>query len=317
MRLMSLARSPRLRLGSPVAAIFAVAIALTAQAGPGDDGGIVVVVDRADKPELAISDLRVENGAATQTPVKIRIAVPTAKDEDGGPPMRWAELRVYLTTTDDPSAERLSETPVNLDSDWGNRSVVIDLTSPGAGKFYAHVEGEVRLADHSTVSLSASGAEPIFFGKTVQCSGIATVEPPAGRRACPLLFGNKSTDLFDPRYRDLQAQNRKTLEDIAATIDQLCADDALQRVSVRGWASTLNSVNPTNEELARARADFVVDALRVKIGDACDDRIVSDSVEGVQAATMRFTLPTSNTEGEKQQDNRCAQVEVTRQSCSG
>ena len=122
---------------------------------------------------------------------------------------------------------------------------------------------------------------------------------------CPVLFETKRNDLH-PRDSKLRANNARVMSLATEKITSLCASGTLNRVSVRGWASTLNSFAPPNEELARSRADVVVEALLRAIPD-CAVQIHDDSEPGTRAVTERF--------GEYGA-NQCAQIQITSRSCN-
>jgi hypothetical protein len=169
----------------------------------------------------------------------------------------------------------------------------------------------LHLDGQTLVEVLTMTVQPVNFGKTMACQRVESVVIPNVDQPCPLLFDNKSTELAPKREPKLRADNQKVLAAWIQTIDELCKSDSLHRVSVHGWASTLHSVNPTNEELARDRANATVNALQEAV-PACKELIHNDSVKGTRAVTTQFGDP--DKEDEK---NRCAQIEVTHYACGG
>jgi hypothetical protein len=296
------------RFGGVIAAVLLVGLASQADAGPGDDddpgGGSVVVSDRPEAPSLSIQEVRELNADATHVPVKARLSIP-----GGG--LRWAELTAYLTSAEAADAPRLAEATVEIGPQWANRAVIIEVPSPGEGDYFLHVEGELHLEDHELLEVLTQTVQPVNFGKTLACQRVESVAIPNVDQPCPLLFDNKSTELTPRKDGQLSAENRKVLAAATRTIQELCESDSLHRVSVHGWASTLHSVNPTNEELARDRASATANALVAAV-PKCKGLIHIDSVRGTRAVTTQFGDP--ETADEK---NRCAQIEITRYACGG
>jgi hypothetical protein len=284
------------RLVGACAMLLGGVSALTAVANPG--GGTAVVIDRPDSPDLIIQELRAENSDATHVPIKVRVTIPA-----DGPRFRSARLVAYLTATTDPEADRVAERVVEIEAQWANRSIIIDVPSPGEGSYFAHVEGELWLEGRGPMIMASSSTERVRFGQTKNCKSVRVVTiPTVARESCPVLFDNKATDIVS---RNNKASNRKVLGAAVERINELCENGSLHRVSVRGWASLKNSFDPTNEELARGRAATVVSALRGKVA-GCAGQIYDDSEPGTGAVTDRFG---------REEKNRCAEIQITSHTC--
>lgn len=284
-----------------VACAFASSATFAALASP---GGTLVVTDEPTDPDLAIQDFRIDNTDATHVPIKVRLVVP-ARFADEGKGLRWAKLTAYLTKTTNADDVPLTETTVKLGTQWSNRSIVIEVPSPGAGRYFVHVKGELSLYDRSLVNLETTSTQEIRFGDPKDCAQVDEVVL-SGIGACPVLFATKSSTVLPSGAPGLQATNRRILDSVVAEIDGLCTRDELHRVSVRGWASPLNSVNPTNEELAQLRSKHVWHELRSRVS-GCEDLVYDDSGPGLQAVTTQF--------GAGDSPNQCVQIKVTRHSC--
>lgn len=275
-------------------------VALAATGGPRRS---VVVVDRPVSLDLTIQDVRVENADATHMPVRARLVVPknVAASKQGGTALRWARLTAYLTRTADPNADHVSEATVKLGPRWANRSVVIEVPSPGEGEFSVHVRGEFRLADPEPVVLLSTTTQRVRFGTRTDCIEIEDAPIPGiDASACPLLFDDKKSD---PKSR---AENRRILDVAIRRIDELCSSGALRRVGVRGWASTTHSDSPTNEELAQMRGEAVTRVLRDEV-PGCAEHIQNDSISGIRGVTEQF--------GDTPEANQCAQIHITQRTC--
>jgi outer membrane protein OmpA-like peptidoglycan-associated protein len=291
-------------MGASAALLIGVA-ALEATAGPGD--GAVVVIDQPSTPDLIIQELRAENSDASHVPVKVRMTVPVNL-QDGGTSLRSARLTAYLTSTTDADGDRLSEETLQVGPEWANRSVVIDVASPGEGTYFMHVEGELRLEDRTSTTLLSTSTQQVTFGKPLDCKNVQNTAflVAADDRPCPVLFETGSTVLAPAKNSALTAENRQTLDAAVERIDELCTSGSLHRVSVHGWASTTNSFAPPNEVLARGRADSVVSFLRDQV-KGCDLQIHDDSEPGTRAVTDQFD--------DKPEPNQCAQIEITSHTC--
>jgi hypothetical protein len=288
--------------------LVASAAAFTAAAGPGD--GAAVVLDQPDSLDLVIQELRADNADATHVPVKVRITVPTNPQhgDDDGAALRWARLTAYLTSTTDPDAPRFSEAILHVGPEWANRSVVIEVPSPGEGAYFMHVEGEFRLWDRTSAKFISTSTQRVEFGKPVNCDNIQNVPIlSVGDQPCPVLFDIKSSVLTPAGNPRLRTQNQRVLDAAVERIDELCNNGTLHRVSVRGWASTIHSVNPVNEELARNRADAAVAALRARVS-GCAVQIHDDSEPGTRGVTSQF-------DANSPQANQCAQIQITSHTC--
>lgn len=285
-------------LGLGLAALLS---AVSATAGPGD--GSVVLIDRVESANLIIQEVREENYDATHAPVKVRIGVPdTSSDDDGA--LRSARITAWLTTSlSDPNTPRLSEVTVTVGQQWANRSLLITVPSPGEGEYFVHIGAELRLVNKSPVNTTATTTQKIRFGKPNDCQDVEIVAIP-GLSECPLLFDTGSVDVSSGTRA---ASNEQLLDRAAAIITDLCQSNSLHRVSVRGWASTRHSANPTNEELARNRATAVVEGLRSRVANACRSHVHSDSVPGTRGVTTQF--------GPSDDVNQCAQIMITGHTC--
>jgi len=292
--------TPKLAFGL-VLGLAALLSAVSATAGPGD--GSVVIIDRVETPNLIIQDLREENYDATHAPVNIRIGMPeTSSDDDGA--LKSARITAWLTTSlAEPDAPRLSEVVVMVGKQWANRSLLIEIPSPGEGEYFVHVGGELRLANKHPVHTTATTTETIRFGQANDCQDVKFMAIP-GLSECPVLFDTGSV-VVSPGTN--AASNEQRLDKAAAMITDLCQSNSLHRVSVRGWASTRHSVNPTNEELARSRATTVVESLQSRVAKACRPHIQSDSIPGTRGVTTQF--------GESDEVNQCAQIMITGHTC--
>lgn len=153
------------------------------------------------------------------------------------------------------------------------------------------------------ISMVATTTQRIRFGRPKDCRDVEDVVIQRAS-ACPLLY---KTGSIDPAVGSHAASNERFLREAVEVINELCSSGSLNRVSVRGWASTLNSVNPTNEQLAQGRAQVVTGELEKRISKQCRAQIHSDSVQGTRAVTTQF--------GSRDEDNQCAQVLITRHTC--
>jgi hypothetical protein len=270
-----------------------------ASAGPGD--GAVVVVDQPESPDLVIQEVREENLDATHAPVRVRIAIPNVD----AAPFRSAHVTGYLTSTLGASdTARLSEVTVKVGPQWANRSLVIDLPSPGEGEYFVHIHGKLRIAGtQDPVEITSTTTQRIRFGAPEDCNDVQDVAIPDSSE-CPLLFATKSSEVAPATSHGIA--NQRTLDAAVRVIDDLCTTGSLHRVSVRGWASTTHSDDPPNEVLAQERAQAVMSALQERLSD-CRARVHNDSARGTRGVTNQFG-PT--------EANQCAQIRITRHTCS-
>jgi hypothetical protein len=291
-------------LGLSVALLVSVA-ALTAVAGPGD--GAVVIIDRPDAPDLIIQELRSENSDATHVPVKVRVVVPATSTE-AGKELSWAKLTAYLTSTTSADDPQLAHTTLDIGPEWVNRSLVVEVPSPGEGTYFMHVEGTFHFDDQTSERFLSTSTQRVSFGKTLNCKDVQTVPlTGAGNKPCPILFETGGTVLLPANKSKLRARNQQVIDATVKQIDELCAQGALHRVSVRGWASTKNSFDPPNEVLARGRADTVLETLRARVA-GCAAQIHDDSEPGTRSVTNRFDEQSTD-------PNQCAQIQISRHTC--
>jgi hypothetical protein len=281
-------------------ALLTLAMALSANAGPGD--GTVVVIDRPTEPDVLVQDLRVENYDATHAPVTVRIAIPESTEGPAGR-MQRASVTVYLTASlGDATSTRLTEATVKLGPEWADQSVVVEVPSPGPGEYFVNIDAKIEFAGKDAIELDVSSTERVRFGTPQHCDSVEVVTVP-GMSECPLSFETKNSKVFSGRF---DAANTRIIDKQVEVLEELCQSGALHRVSVHGWASTLYSDNPTNEQLAQERAKSVVSVLQNRLPN-CSDRIHNDSVRGTRGATKQF--------GEDDQSNQCAQIQIRRHTC--
>lgn len=274
-------------------------ISVTAVAGPGD--GSAVIVDRLEAPDLIIQDVREENFDATHAPIKVRIGTPDASARDDA--LKSARITVWLTTSlSDTNAERLSEVTVTVGRQWEDRSLIIHVPSPGEGEYFVHVEGDLSFESKAPVKIVSLTTQKVRFGQPKVCRDVEVVAIP-GAKECPVRFDTGSVDIS---RGSSSAANEQLLAKAAGIITELCESNSLHRVSVRGWASTRHSVNPTNEELARDRSAAVVESLQRRVASQCRAHVHSDSVPGTRGVTTQFG---------GQDDNQCAQIMITGHTC--
>lgn len=287
------------------AALLGSTVTLTASAGPGD--GTVVVIDHLRAPDIVISELREENYDASHAPIKVRIAVPKTEDGEDSP-MQWARVTAYLTSVlSDPDAPHLTEVTVNVGPEWANRSLLIEVPSPGAGEYFVHIDAKLRLTGQESVEIHSTTTQPVRFGTPNICDSVEDVLLPGiAANECPLLFATKSATVLSGGR--LGPKNEQVLDTAVQVINDLCTANSLHRVSVRGWASTLNSNDPPNEVLAQQRAEAVVSALQDLVPE-CKVRIQNDSPPGTRAVTKEF--------GQHDAANQCAQIHISRHTCTG
>lgn len=269
-------------------------------------GGTLVVVDEIENPDVAIQDLRVDNTDATHVPVKVRVTVP-ADYADEGRGLRWASLTAYLTKSTDANDGVLTEETIKLGAQWSDRSVIIEVPSPGEGQYFVHVKSELHFDDWTSVALTTTSTQRILFGQPLDCGDVKEAKIPGIGSACPVLFATKSSTLGSANDPSARAATKEALDAVVKHIESLCANDTLHRVSVRGWASPLHSVNPTNEELAQMRSDSVWRELQKRV-PGCKDRVHDDSGPGLQAVTTQF--------GVGDQPNQCVQIMISSHSCT-
>lgn len=283
-------------------ALMVLGVVHGAAAGPGDDGA-VVIIDQPNAPDLIIQDLREENLDASHAPVNIRLFVPDTGEFE----LHSASVEVSLTKNlMDPDAPRFSETTIKIEPAWLNRAVLVQVPSPGEGEYFVQVHADLYFTNHDPVAIDSSTMQRVRFGVPLNCTDVEDVVIPDAAM-CAVLFEQKGTMLFDGR---LGTSNEKVIASASQVIDDLCRTSALHRVSVRGWASKEHSVNPTNEELAQDRAKSVFDELRLRV-PACKMQIQNDSVKGTRGVTTQF-----GKDDDDKPPNRCAEIVVTRHTCS-
>jgi hypothetical protein len=187
----------------------------------------------------------------------------------------------------------------------------MEVSAPGDGTYFMHVDAELRLDDGTVVTFLSTSTQRVNFGTALNCKDVEVVEfLGAGGKPCPVLFETGSTDLTPRRKPKFTGPNQKTIDAAVKQIEELCSTGSLHRVSVRGWASTLPSFDPPNEELARARADAAAAVLRAR-APACAAQIRDDSEPGTRAVTEQFGSSPRDHE-----PNQCAQIQITRHKCA-
>src|SRR5262249_5846407 len=110
--------------------------------------------------------------------------------------------------------------------------------------------------------------------------------------------------------------NQAVIDQVIRRFERLCQDRSLRSVRISGRASTLMSVEPTNEELARRRAENVRYALVAAWPPSCkklvdpdpDHRIHID--ENASRATTQFGRT-----GIDYSSNQCAQIHIQHHRC--
>lgn len=272
-----------------------IMLGASASAGPGEgDSGTMVVIDANDDMDLMVVDARESNEDASHVPVEINLAVPQDVGFDS------ATITVYLTKDRGPDAVSYEETTLIIRSALANRTLIVEVPSPGAGSgYYVHARGKIDLTDGGELELVSSLDHSISFGVPRVCTDIVDM----GADVCPIKFGKKSSKLSTAAL--------DVVSNLGDAISELCESDSLRRVAILGWASPRNSVNPTNEELARARAASVIAELQKHVPETCRARLHNDSKVGREAVTLQFGSGSDDDE----ERNQCAQVIVTRHSC--
>jgi hypothetical protein len=291
------------RIMAVAAAALVGTAAFVALANP---GGTLVVVDELEEPDVAIQEVRADNTDATHVPVRVRLTVPARYVEEGRT-LRWANLTAYLTKSTDPADDPLQKEIVKLGGQWSNRSVIVEVPSPGEGHYFLHVTGELHFDDRTSITLTTTSTQRIHFGQPQDCGDVKEIEIPGVDAACPVLFATKSSTSASASDARLRAANEKVLDSVVAHVDALCASGTLHRVSIRGWASPLHSVNPTNEELAQLRSENVWREVQKRVS-GCAERVHDDSGPGLQAVTTQF--------GEGDRPNQCVQIKISSHSCN-
>src|SRR5690606_19314313 len=139
--------------------------------------------------------------------------------------LRWATVTAYLTANTDPEAERLSEETWELGPEWANRSITMNISSPGEGTYFVHLEGDLEFANSTSEKFISTSTQPVRFGSPSKCKDVQTVAF-STNKPCPVLFPRSGTIVNSPAFA---AHNKAVINSAVEQIEALCKNGTLHR----------------------------------------------------------------------------------------